>query len=225
MPSHGGEHEGPLGQYLPLNPGKGREHLRRRRFRRNRGRDRRRALQPGQHRCERGRQAPLGRGKEPRLRAIALRQYEYAPRLGCGFERREGPGDRTQGPIKRKLPEEFAVRRRRPPYPLGLQERQGHREIKARAPLGKIRGRQVHRNAALGKGVANGGQGTMDPIPQIPEGPFRGAGHLKGGQPAAKPNLHPYGGRGHAQRCSAVDRTISHDLGRIAGGRGAFDRI
>ena len=73
--------------------------------------------------------------------------------------------------------------------------------------------------------MADGRQGAMDAIPQIPEGPLRSAGHLKGGQASAKAHLHLYRGCGHAERCAAVDRTISHALSRIAGGWGAFKGI
>ena len=225
MPSHGSEREGPLGQHLPLNPGKGGENFRRGRFGRNRGRERRRALHPSQDRRQGRRQAPLGRGKEPRLRTIALGQYEHAPRLCCGFERRESPGDGTKRPIQRQLPEKFAVRRRRHAHPLGLQERQGYWEVKACAALGKIGRGQIDRNAALGKAMANGGQGAMDPVSKIPEGPLRGTGDLKGRQAAAKPHFHLHQGCGHAERGAAVDGTISHALGGIVGGRGAFEGI
>ena len=225
MPSHGSEREGPLGQHLPLNPGKGGENLRRRRFGEDRTRERRRALHPSQDRRQGRRQAPLGRRKEPRLRAIALGQYEHAPRLRCGFERRESPRDGTKRPIQRKLPKKFAVRRRSHAHPLGLQERQGHGEVKACAALGQIGRGQIDRNATLRKGMANGGQGAVDPVSKIPEGPLRGTGDLKGGQAAAKPHLHLYRRCGHAERGAAVDRTISHALGGIVGGRGAFEGI
>ena len=175
--------------------------------------------------CGGGASAGTGRGKEPRLRAIALRQYEHAPGLRCGFQRREGPGDGTKRAIQRQLPEKLAVWRRRHPYPLSLQERQGDGEVKARAALGQICRGQIDRNATLGKGMANGGQGAVDTVSKIPEGPLRGTGDLEGGQAAAKPHLHLYRGRGHAERRTAVDRTVPHGLGGIGRGRGAFERV
>ena len=106
-----------------------------------------------------------------------------------------------------------------------MQERQGHGEIKACTPLRKIRGGEIHRNAAVGKGIASSIQLAMDPVSQIAKRSLGSSRHLKRGQTAAQAHLHLHQRCGHARRRAAVDRAVAHGLGGFARGRRAFERV